>query len=161
MLRNFKLRALLNIGFRTKPIAWTLLAISMMIASYAMIEGLDKGTLIFPQPQQTESTASQIKNDKEYEERVLRAVEGAKAIKQVLKNPASFQLDMINIMPTGAVCYAYLSQNEVGKINRNIAVLIKNEIKTDEMQGFDQQWLEECHGKEGKDVTGFGKLMVY
>lgn len=161
MLKNFILKIRLDIRFRSKLITWTLLAIGMIVASYAIIGGLARGALIFIQPLQKESTLSKSKNDKGYEEQILRAVEGAKAIKQVLKDPNSFQLDMINIMPSGAVCYAYLSRNEVGEMNQNIAVLIKNEIKIDEMQGFDQQWQEECHGKQGEDVTGFGKLMIY
>ncbi len=161
MLSNLRLKTLLDIRFRTKSIVWALMAIAMMVASYAIIERLAKGLLFFSQPQPTESTRSKVMNDKKYEEQVLRAVEGAKAIKKVMKDPTSFQLDMINIMPSDVVCYAYLSRNEAGKMNKNIAVLVKNEIKTEEMQGFGQQWQEGCHGKEGKDVTGFGKLMIY
>jgi len=136
-------------------------AIALIIGGYAMLDGLSKGNFVGTQPQQTESTPDKSKNDKEYEARVLRAVEGAKTIKQAMKNPNTFQVEMISLISSGAICYAYATQNEAGDTNKGKAVLIKNEIKTDEMQGFDQQWQDECHGKDRKDVTGFGKLMVY
>jgi hypothetical protein len=152
MSKKSKIGIWLSIGF---------VAIAMVICGYAMIDGLSKGTFVGTQPQQPESTPDKSKNDKEYENQVLRAVEGAKAIKQAMKNPNSFQVEMISMISSGAICYAYTTQNEAGEANKGKAVLIKNEIKTVEMQGFDQQWQEECHGKDGKDVTGFGKLMVY
>jgi hypothetical protein len=136
-------------------------AIALIIGGYAMFDGLPKGTLVIFQSQQTESIPDKSKNDKEYEDQVLRAVEGAKAIKQAMKNPNSFQVDMISVISSGAICYAYTTKSEAGDTNKGRAVLIKNEIKTDEMQGFDQQWQDECHEKNGKDVTGFGKLMIY
>jgi len=163
MFGKFRIRTLLGIEFSTKSFAWALLAIALIDASccYATMEKLAKDNLDQAQLQQTEPAPNSSKNDNISEERILRAVEGAKAIKQVMRDPNSFQLEMMNLMPSGAVCYAYQSRNEAGKMHQNIAVLIKNEIKTDEMQGFEQQWLEECHEKEGKDVTGFGKLMIY
>ena len=162
MLENSDIFKWLNaIGCRTKFYAGALLATTMIIVSYMIIDDLAEGTFVFAQPQQTESTYDTSKNDKKYEEQVLRAVAGAKTIKQAMKNPNSFQLEMIRIMPSGSACYTYLSQNEVGSTHKGVAVLVKNEIKTDEMQGFDQRWQDECHGKEGKDATGFGKLMIY
>jgi|GEM_PF-2708530 len=162
MLENYNIFKLLNIiGWRTKFYTSALLATAMIIVSYTIIDDLTKDTVVFAQPQQTESTYDTSRNDNKYEEQVLRAVEGAKTIKQAMKNPNSFQLEMIRIMPSGSTCYTYLSQDEVGNTNKGVAVLVKNEIKTDEMQGFDQRWQDECHGKEGKDATGFGKLMIY
>jgi hypothetical protein len=152
MSKKSKIGIWLSIGF---------VAIAMVIGGYAMLDGLSKGTFVGTQPQQPESTPDKPKDGKEYEDQVLRAVEGAKAIKQAMKNPNSFQVEVISVIPSGAICYAYTTQSEAGDTNKGRAVLIKNEIKTDEMQGFDQQWQDECNGKDGKDVTGFGKLMIY
>ncbi len=92
---------------------------------------------------------------------ILHAVEGAKTIKSTMKNPGRFKLESMSMMSAVIVCYVYSSKNESGWADKGAAILVENKIKTNEMQGFDQQWQEECKGKKGKDLMGYGELMVY
>jgi hypothetical protein len=64
-------------------------------------------------------------------------------------------------MSAVVVCYVYSSKNGSGWTDTGAAILVKNKIKTNDMQGFDQQWQEECQGKKGRDLIGYGELMVY
>ena len=101
------------------------------------------------------------KNDKEYEKQILYAVEGAKTIKSTMKDPNSFKLESMNMMSPAVVCYVYSSKNGSGWTDTGAAVLVESKIKTNDVQGFDQQWQEECQGKKGKNLMGYGELMVY
>ena len=112
-----------------------------------------------PQPRKADDEKS--KNDQEDQKQILYAVEGAKTIKSTMKNPNSFKLEAMSMMSPVVVCYVYSSKNGSGWTDTGTAVLVENKIKTNDMQGFDQQWQEACQGKKGKDLIGYGELMVY
>lgn len=139
----------------------TFLALVMIPAACAAIAAPAEGIHYVVQAQQGKAEAGTAKNDKEDEQQILYAVEGAKTIKSMMKNPSSFQLESMSMMSAVVVCYVYSSKNGSGWTDTGAAILVKNKLKTNDMLGFDQQWQEECQGKKGKDLRGYGELMVY
>jgi len=140
---------------------FTYLVLAMITVVCSTIAAPAEGLSYIVQPQQTKADDEKTKNDQEDQKQILYAVEGAKTIKSTMKNPNSFKLESMNMMSPVVVCYVYSSKNESGWQDTGAAVLVANRIKTNDMQGFDQQWQEECHGKKGKDLIGYGELMVY
>ena len=139
----------------------TFLVLVMITASYATIAAQAENLNYVVQSQHGKADGGKTKNDKEDEKQILYAVEGAKTIKSTMTNPNSFKLESMNMMSPAVVCYVYSSKNGSGWTDTGAAVLVGNTIKTIGMQGFDQQWQEACQGKKGKDLMGYGELMVY
>jgi hypothetical protein len=137
------------------------LALAMITAACATIAAHEEGINYVVQSQEGKSGDGTAKNDKEDERQILHAVEDAKTIKSMMIHPNSFKLESLSMMSAVVVCYVYSSKNGSGWTDTGAAILVKNKIKTNDMQGFDQQWQEECQGKKGKDLMGFGDLMVY
>jgi hypothetical protein len=132
------------------------------IAAVSLIDNLMQGNKKFFCPHQAMAADEEAKNDnKEDGKQILQAVAGAKAIKLALKMPDTFKLESMILNPSGSVCYLYLSENGPGGMSKSAAVLIGAEVKTSEMEGFDLQWEQECNGTKGKDITGYGELMIY
>jgi hypothetical protein len=144
-----------------KPLGWALVAVSMAMAVFVVLEGPARIGPLLLQGRQAMVADEHTKHDETDEQQILIAVEGAKSIKLAMPRPDSFTLDSMTLMPSGAVCYVYWSQNARGERIKAAAVLFKEEIATLETQGFDLRWRDQCQGKQGKDVTGFGELMVY
>jgi len=103
--------------------------------------------------QSAPSPAQQAANQKE-EAAFQRAVQGAKQLRDSMRNPDSFKLGQTLVMNDGAVCYDYRAQNGFGGMNVGHAVLAPSGIfKTDESSGFRTFWNKECTGKTGLDKT--------
>ena len=148
-------------GVRMNSIKSTVLALAMITAACATIAAQAEGLNYVVQSQQGKAEDGTAKNDKEDERQILYAVEGAKTIKSMMINPSSFKLESMSMMSAVVVCYVYSSKNGSGWTDTGAAILVENKIKTNAMQGFDQQWQKECQGKKGKDLRGYGELMVY
>jgi hypothetical protein len=147
--------------WRMQPVWWALGAVTIAVAAFVVMVGPTKIGQWILQGRQA-LVADENKSPEAMDEKqIVHAVEGAKSIKQAMKSPDSFKLESMTIMPSGAVCYVYLAKNELGGVVKAAAVLFKDEIATLETQGFDLRWKDECQGKKGRDVTGFGELMVY
>ncbi len=140
---------------------FTFLVLVMITAAYATIAAPAENKNYVVQSQQGKADDGNLKTDKEDEKQILYAVEGAKTIKSMMINPNSFKLESMNMMSPVVVCYVYSSKNGSGWKDTGAAVLVESKIKTNDMQGFDQQWQAECQGKKGKDLMGYGELMVY
>jgi hypothetical protein len=112
------------------------------------------GAMMTPTPSTPAvSLAQQAANQKD-EAAFQRAVAGAKQLKQSMRNPDSFVLGQTLIMPSGAVCYDYRSQNGFGGMNAGQAVLSPTgQFKSDESSGFSTLWNKQCGGKTGADKT--------
>lgn len=79
---------------------------------------------------------------------------GAKALKNAMRNPDSFKLAQVLVMPDGGVCYGYRAQNGFGGMNGERAVLSPDgTMRTDDSDGFSRAWHRECAGKTGDDKT--------
>lgn len=147
--------------WRARPLHWALAAAGMALAGLVAVEGPARiGSLMLLGRQALVADAHK-SHDAIDEKQIVHAVEGAKSIKLAIKTPDSFKLESMTIMPSGAVCYVYWLKNEPGDKIKAAAVLFKDEIATFGTQSFDIRWKDECQGKKGKDVTGFGELMIY
>jgi len=144
-----------------KSLRWALAAVAIVIAVFVAVAGPTRIGQWILQGRQALVADKNKSHEAVDEKQILHAVEGAKSIKLAMKSPDSFKLESMTIMPSGAVCYVYLANNELGGVVKAAAVLFKDEIATLETQGFDLRWKDECQGKKGKDVTGFGELMIY
>lgn len=81
-------------------------------------------------------------------------VEGAKQLRDSMRNPDSFKMTKALIMEDGAVCYSYRSQNGFGGMNDGQAVLApRGKFKSDESAGFVTLWNKECANKTATDKT--------
>ena len=93
--------------------------------------------------------------EKEYDKNQLRAVAGASTVKASMRNPDSFKIETATIMDNGSICYSYRTQNGFGGMNKGAAVLSGENIKTDEMKGFESVWKKDCQGRKGKSVSEY------
>jgi hypothetical protein len=107
------------------------------------------GTVTKPTPSPAEQAAKQ----KEQAALVV-AAEGAKRLRDAMRNPDSFKLAQVLIMNDQAVCYDFRSQNGFGGMNLGHAVLSPSgQLRTNEMSGFYTLWNKECGNKTGADKT--------
>lgn len=82
------------------------------------------------------------------------AAEGAKRLRDAMRNPDSFRPAQALIMNDQAVRYEFRSQNGFGGFNVGHAVLSPSgELKTNETSGFYALWDRECADKKGADKT--------
>lgn len=81
---------------------------------------------------------------------LLRAVVGAASLRSAMRNPASFQLSSVLIMPDKTVCYQYRAQNGFGGMNIEYAVLTPNAANLSTDAGL---WNRKCARKKGEDIT--------
>lgn len=83
-----------------------------------------------------------------------RAVRGAKALRDSMRDPDSFKLSEALIMPDGTICYEYRARNGFGGMNFGHAALSPTgQFRTDEMEGFRALWNKRCANKTGTDKT--------
>lgn len=104
----------------------------------------------------TPSSPAKTPEEKERDERLTRAVMGARSIKAALRDPPSFELtQVLAIDKTGAVCYMYRAKNGFGGYNREMAVLEKGAsgLRSTGMKGFESTWNRACGSKSGDDLT--------
>ena len=112
-------------------------------------------------PQELKQEAEQRKAEerKEAEHRkreatILLASMGAKTLQAAMRDPASFKLNQVLTMESGATCYSYRSRNGFGGMNAGNAVMTpKGTIKADEMDGFERLWNHYCANKTGAITT--------
>ena len=99
------------------------------------------------------SPAEQVAKQKE-EAAFSRAVRGAKALHESMRNPDSFKLSQALLMPDGTVCYQYRAQNGFGGVNVGHAALTPSgQFRSNEMEGFRALWNKLCANKSGTDKT--------
>jgi hypothetical protein len=73
------------------------------------------------------------------------AVQGAKALRDEMRNPDSFKLNQVILMPDGAACYTYRAQNGFGGMDAGYYVLPPDgQGRTNEDAGFSSAWKKEC-----------------
>ncbi|HJU11106.1 MAG TPA: hypothetical protein VJ728_09530 [Candidatus Binataceae bacterium] len=78
----------------------------------------------------------------------------AKALRNSMRNPASFELNEVLVMDDNSVCFTYRAQNGFGGINVDQAVLTPRlKFRTAEQPGFSPLWARYCHAKRGFDET--------
>ena len=87
---------------------------------------------------------------------VVRAGEGAKLLKQSMRDPDSFKLSQALIMDSGAVCYEFRAHNGFGGMDVGHAVYASDGVtfKSNTDPGFEDIWNAECQGKQGEDYSG-------
>jgi hypothetical protein len=97
--------------------------------------------------------AEQAARQEVYERRV-RARRGRDALRQAMRDPASFSATAVVTSP-GAICYTYRARNGFGGMNAGNAVLPvgSSQVVASETPGFDQLWREHCDGKPAQDVS--------
>ena len=99
---------------------------------------------------QQPKTQAQIKENEDFQ----WATAGALTLRDAMRNPDSFKLESVHIMPKEkVVCYQYRSQNGFGGMTRGNAVITKDKMSTSENNpGFARIWNKECL-KGGEDKT--------
>ena len=136
-------------GF-TKFVGWCIL---ILVVTGVVGSMLGSGTNVAsnPAPASTPTpTPAQQKDDINFK----RAAVVAQKLRSNMRNPDSFKLTEVLIMPSGAVCYSYRSQNGFGGMNQEQAVLSsKDRLTMSESDGFETAWNRECAHKTGEDKT--------
>lgn len=91
----------------------------------------------------------------EKEQRDLsRAIITARIMRSAMRNPDSFKLIQVILMPSGVACFDYRAENGFGGMNRDQAVLYhRTKIVADDDPRFPALWNRECADKVGQDVT--------
>jgi hypothetical protein len=86
--------------------------------------------------------------------KLIQAIAGGMTLKKAMRNPDSFKLSSVILMPSGAACYEFRAQNGFGGVNVSKAVMsVKGGgLKTNEMDGFASIWNQECADKTGTDI---------
>jgi flagellar biosynthesis GTPase FlhF len=103
-----------------------------------------------------DATAKAEAEKKRADDAVNRAMVGAKALRNSMRNPDSFKMiSALVIDGSGAVCYEYRAQNGFGGMNVGKATLSSDGKKflSSEQEGFASLWNRECAKKRGQDVT--------
>lgn len=93
--------------------------------------------------------AKEAKKDLEF--RIM--VTGARVLKKNMRDPDSFRLENVLLMPSGVVCYEYRAKNGFGGYNRDVAVY---QPKTDSLitgTSATEAYAANCAGKVGEDHT--------
>lgn len=91
---------------------------------------------------------------KEVYERRQRAQQGADALREGMRDPASFFATAVVTSP-GTICYTYRARNGFGGmgVGRAIYPVGSPTVIADETQGFAELWREHCEDKPSQDVS--------
>ena len=126
---------------------WLWIAVGAVVV-LAIISKQDRsGTAVEPS-----NPAAKAASDKKFDETKIAAL-GLSELRAAMRNPDSFQLSSIAVMPKGAVCYEYRAQNGFGGMNVENAVLAGAVLKLHGSDGFASLWNRQCVGKTGRDIT--------
>lgn len=105
-------------------------------------------------PEQKAAEAAAQQKAQAEELSVEAAADAARRLRESMRDPDSFKVAQVLVMPDGGSCFEYRSRNGFGGMDAEQAVLKKNgDIITTEQPGFDNAWNKECAGKTGEDVT--------
>jgi hypothetical protein len=99
----------------------------------------------------------QIQDDTKDDPNLLRAVVGAASLRNAMRNPDSFQLSSVLIMPDKSVCYQYRAQNGFGGLNVEYAVLTP---KASNLNTSASLWNRQCAHKQGEDITALASQRI-
>jgi hypothetical protein len=83
----------------------------------------------------------------------LDAANLALQLRRSARNPDSFVLERVLIMPSGAICTEYRAQNGFGGMSREQALLIGQQFLTVTADDFELKWNIHCGGRTGSDIT--------
>ena len=81
---------------------------------------------------------------------------GAVNLAAAMKDPESFTLISLVVMPNGAACYEYRAPNSFGAFSHGLAVLTrKGHMYVEEQNddAFRAAWNKECTGKRGTEIA--------
>lgn len=74
---------------------------------------------------------------------------GARQLKHMAHDPASFELVQALLMADGTGCYTYRAKNGFGAVRTGNAMLRDGKITTSDVDGFAGRWNRYCGGKQG------------
>jgi hypothetical protein len=109
-----------------------------------------------PAPETTAAVVAKPQPSAEEQARELRFqgdVLRVRALRQAMKNPASFQLESAVRMKDGTLCLSYRATNSFNAIVPGQAVLSEKASATSGQKGFASQWNRLCANKTGVDLT--------
>lgn len=88
------------------------------------------------------------------------AVQGAIALREMMKNPDSFSLERVNRMPDGSLCYTYRATNSFNAIIPGQAVFSPTETAISGSANFPMLWSKHCKGY-GAEVANVAYALTY
>lgn len=103
--------------------------------------------------EKTLAKAMQAARQEEYDRR-KRARQGANALQQRMRDPASFSATAFVTSP-GVVCYTYRSRNGFGgmAIGNAVYPVDATSVITDQDPEFKTFWASGCEGKPGQEIS--------
>ncbi len=105
-------------------------------------------------------TAAKQAQETAEQRRGINAAIGARALKAMMRNPASFELIQALAMPNGWTCFKYRSQNGLGGMDVQQAFSIGGMVETHVASDFNKGWNHACGGRTGADVTTYTKYLL-
>ena len=91
-----------------------------------------------------------------------RAARIAKALRDSMHDPKSFELVRAIVMPDGAACYAFRARNGFGALRTGSAVFDGARLLTsdDRSGAYTKTYRRHCENKTGDDITAATKWYV-
>jgi hypothetical protein len=83
----------------------------------------------------------------------FRDVTLVKAVRQSMKNPASFQLEQVLRMDDGTLCLTYYATNSFNAVIRGRTAIAKGKAVSSGESNFVPFWNKHCGGKAGTDIS--------
>lgn len=107
-----------------------------------------------------EDPAKKAAEDADHERKQSAAMAVA-VVKRSMRNPESFQLIQVLVMPaTGATCIEYRAQNGFGGMNVEHAIARKGQLTIENSDGFQRAWNAGCGNQYGDDITSAVRIMT-
>lgn len=80
-------------------------------------------------------------------------IDGVIALKKQMKDPSSFELDSVFVMPNMTMCYKYRAKNSFGALNIGFAVITDTQIILSENnKNFEKIFKKECDSKVWEQI---------
>ena len=131
-----------------------LLIFGVVMAVIGSIVGPDRSgssaTAAADPPKKVLSPAEQKRNAQQ-----TMAAVGAQALKKASKDPDSFEMKEVNLMPDGAACYTYRARNSFNAMLQGEAIMTdKGKLLVHEQNGntFVSAWNRSCTKDGGEDL---------
>lgn len=93
------------------------------------------------------------------EARSALALAAAKQLKEMQKDPSSFQVSSAILMADGTTCFDFRSTNSFNALVPGQAVFDGKRILTNSSSEMSKVWNSRCAGKSGLDITSLVKTL--
>lgn len=106
--------------------------------------------IIFAAKQESAGSAD---SKAEADKAVQNAYVGAKVLRNRMRNPSSFELVRVLAPTDDRTCFVYRAENGFGGLNVETAVLIYDDLITQDRSEFEHSWGQYCTAYDARDIT--------